>query len=356
MSLTSLLKSDRELANRLASLLHLAEVQQSSELPLIAPPGTKNYALVGTAFDYLFRFEVQRRNPSANAVEWVAMAAADMLKGPESPDGLITDKNKVRMYLEIMKDCNTSEVLDGKFSKYVKVGADIYHVSESGKAEQAAAVLENAKSAHARFLGISNPSADQVSEIAGHSLRLAKLDAIFREGRIDSSLESVDLLDVEDLYGLWKIIPFDGPLSACLAEDVWLNPTFGRFSEGIGGADADVVASTILIDIKTSVHPDMRRHAAQLVGYAMLAQAYRTEEAQDFPALDSVGVYFARQGTLISLSLEPARKHPDYDGALKALMAHCRDASSEHANAGSKKRTSKPVGQPSKRSSKRSSR
>lgn len=356
MSLTSVLKSDQELAIRLANLLPTAGTPQLPDLSTMAPPRTKNYALVGTAFDYLFRFEVQRRNPSANAGEWVATAAVDRLGPSESEDGLVTDKNKREMYLEIMKDVNTTEIWDGKFSKYVRVGDEIYHVSRAAEAGQAAEILAKAKSAHGRFLRSRDPSNEQVSEMASHTLGLAKLDSIFRQGFVDPSLGTVDPLDVEDLLRLWKVIPFDGPLSVCLASDVWLNPTFGRFSRGIGGADADVLASTMLIDLKTSIHPDIKQHVAQLVGYAMLAQAYRAKEAPDFPEVDSVGVYFARQGTLVVLPMEPVRKAADFKEAFGALMAHCADSPTSHAKVRLKKTIAKPEFPQKKRSSRKSSR
>ena len=39
---------------------------------ILAPPLTKNYSLVGTAFDYLLRFHLQRWNPEANTSDWIA--------------------------------------------------------------------------------------------------------------------------------------------------------------------------------------------------------------------------------------------------------------------------------------------
>src|SRR6266851_4039234 len=43
--------------------------------PLKVPPRTKNWSLVGTAFDYLLRFEMKRRAPHAQDKPWVAEAA-----------------------------------------------------------------------------------------------------------------------------------------------------------------------------------------------------------------------------------------------------------------------------------------
>ena len=47
----------------------------SSKGTILAEPQTKAYALVGIAFDYLLRFEIHRRNPSAISGPWVAECA-----------------------------------------------------------------------------------------------------------------------------------------------------------------------------------------------------------------------------------------------------------------------------------------
>ena len=40
--------------------------------PLLAPPLTKNYQLVGIAFDYLLRFYLERINVGSKTSEWAA--------------------------------------------------------------------------------------------------------------------------------------------------------------------------------------------------------------------------------------------------------------------------------------------
>ncbi|HVB82701.1 MAG TPA: hypothetical protein VNE82_22465, partial [Candidatus Binataceae bacterium] len=42
-------------------------------------PRSNRYTLVGTAFDYLLRFEIQRRAPHAVARRWIAETGADMI-------------------------------------------------------------------------------------------------------------------------------------------------------------------------------------------------------------------------------------------------------------------------------------
>ena len=47
---------------------------------LLAPPFTKRYGLVGTAFDYLLRFYIKYLNPSAITKPWVAERGLEILK------------------------------------------------------------------------------------------------------------------------------------------------------------------------------------------------------------------------------------------------------------------------------------
>ena len=71
-----------------------------------------------------------------------------------------------------------------------------------------------------------------------------------------------------------------------------LNPTFlgSRF---IGGADADLILNSCLIDIKTTIEPRIQnRTLYQLLGYVLLD--YNNEYE-----IDEVGIYFARQGVTL---------------------------------------------------------
>lgn len=64
-----------------------------TKVPLLAAPLTKNYALVGTAFDYLLRFYLKYLNPGTIESSWVAEtslklieAKVDLFKSRNSPD------------------------------------------------------------------------------------------------------------------------------------------------------------------------------------------------------------------------------------------------------------------------------
>ena len=83
MSLTSLLDTHPDLVQALVGLVPAGAIPPPVTTPMLAHPVTDHYALVGTSFDYLFRFEVQRRFPRARTQRWVAEQAVSMLgKGP----------------------------------------------------------------------------------------------------------------------------------------------------------------------------------------------------------------------------------------------------------------------------------
>ena len=47
---------------------------------LLAPPQTKNYSLIGTAFDYLLRFHLERLNPNTLKKPWIAEEGVELTK------------------------------------------------------------------------------------------------------------------------------------------------------------------------------------------------------------------------------------------------------------------------------------
>jgi len=296
MSLTSVLASDRALAARLGALVASRSAAEVSNLPLKAPPVTTHYALIGTAFDYLFRFEVQRRNHDVLAKAWVAEHAVALARA--------------------------GYTVGGPTVLRWPPGADRAQLAKLFDAS-----LSAAKAAHSKYIALSNPAGRDIEGIAEHAIRLAKLDPIYRAGYVDPEPATVDQMDVQDLVALLGLVPFDRSMSICEQRKVLLNPTFGRFSVGIGGADADFVAGNTLVDIKTTKNPRLKPHLAQIVGYAMLADAFRSQDMPTFPELRSIGIYYSRQGHLEIISFDLIRSASDYPGAYEDLLSRCTRAS-----------------------------
>ena len=66
----------------------------------------------------------------------------------------------------------------------------------------------------------------------------------------------------------------------------------------VGGADADIIAGDMLIDIKTVNERSAQTHYFdQLIGYFILARYARREDGS-FPIINRLGLYFARHGYL----------------------------------------------------------
>ena len=71
MSLTALIKSDKDLGHKISSAFSRPKLEKNK--PLLAEPLTKNYVLFGTAFDYIFRFFLEKINNSSNPSQvWIA--------------------------------------------------------------------------------------------------------------------------------------------------------------------------------------------------------------------------------------------------------------------------------------------
>ena len=79
MSLTSFLRN-KDVQERFRQ--EFRKPKFTAKKDLLAPPLTKHYSLVGTAFDYLLRFYVERLNPNAITKKWVAEFA---ISHPLSP-------------------------------------------------------------------------------------------------------------------------------------------------------------------------------------------------------------------------------------------------------------------------------
>ena len=210
------------------------------------PPAGGNGAAVGTAFDYLARFWLQRRYPDAESGPWAAENGVLILDDIEASDPRCSDLAKA--------------------------------ARES---------LAYAKSEHEAYVRTGSPT-DGLMRAA---LRLAELDVVYRAGITDGVEREPRKEDVTDLRSLWKVM--EGGDLKDLEAPLSLNPEFGNASDLVDGVDADIIADGDLIDIKTVKSPAFtRKHFNQLVGYAIL---HRLNGGQDF---GRIGVYFSRHGRL----------------------------------------------------------
>lgn len=260
MSLTSFLEPS-DVRARFRQEFTKPNIKKPKEL--LAPPLTKNYGLVGTAFDYLLRFYVQQQNPQAISNGWKAERSVNILKR----------KGFTRLY------------------------------------EQAYLIIVQTKEEYARYL----ENHQFTDELVRASLLLAKLDAVYRAGKIPENLEQIDDRDIEDLRKLLAIIE---PGTFKSAGVVILNPGFGLASALMGGADADLLIDDLLIDIKTVKDASLsQEYFNQLIGYYALSKIEQIDGASSQHEIKRLGIYFSRYAYLYVMPIEEVideQRFPDF--------------------------------------------
>ena len=212
----------------------------------IAAPRTvdRNNPAVGTAFDYLARFWLERRHRRVTKGPWIA-------------------------------------------EKGLRILEDVHAHGSAELVQSARVTLAYAKSEHAAYMRTGTPT-DGLMRAA---LGLAELDVVYRALVAVGVGREPRREDIADLHAIWKVM--EGGELRSLQLPMSLNPDFGPGSDLVRGADADIIANGDLIDIKTIKHSSFRRsYFDQLVGYAVL---HRLAGGSDFRR---VGVYFARHGRL----------------------------------------------------------
>ena len=240
--------------------------------PMESEPRTSDPQRIGTAFDYLCRWWIQRRIDDCTEYRWVAEkslpVAEEMFpdKVPEIEDAIQTAKRRQGEYLE------------------------------TGTATRP--LVESA-------------------------LDLASIDTIYRAQRPPDGLGNYDDADIVDCLELLGVL-LDSELPQ--GDEAYLNPTFGAASPLVGGADADLIIDNTLIDIKTVKSPTFKASDwRQLVGYLVLAdlhalfyeegvyQYYAEYRETKLPEIESFGIYFSRYGELSKVSADEIYGAPHYE-------------------------------------------
>jgi hypothetical protein len=209
---------------------------------------TAHPMLIGTAFDYLFRFWLETFNPSIQTNPWVAEDSLSL----EMVGATASVKRKIKRLLQESR---------ASHAEYVKTG-------------------------------------ELTDSIINTAIILAQLDAIHRANYLDPCLGQIEKPMVEELRDLLNLAnkkDFTAK-TYCI-----LNPTFGYGSRVVGGADADLIIDDTLIDIKTTKIGKMNRsYFNQLIGYFILNELGTVNRKQI--KINRLGIYFSRYGELVTLS------------------------------------------------------
>lgn len=272
--------------------------------PLKVESKTKRYDLIGMAFDYLLRFELQRRAPHANVEPLVAEKVPGMLwsERPGVAGGLDLFHDR-----RMSPDCTPEEVVS-------------YMPQEV--ARRARVIVDNAKRAIAAYLKNSNTSQAMLAELAGHAIRLANLDPVYRALRLSPDFEKVDPQDVEDLLAILAVTPFEELMHERV---LLLNSTFGESSKIVGGADTDLISGDNLIELKTIKGPDYKpEYLDQLFGYLLLARNERRRDPT-FPKINRLSLYFCRYAHFLHLNVADLTSNAGFSELETWFIDHAKE-------------------------------
>ena len=248
---------------------------------LAAPPVTTHYTAVGTAFDYLVRWWLGYKFPDAVERPWVAEEAVMRLAVSAGMIYVSYDGSTVRYRPASKAERESYRALSPK-------QCDSY-----AELHDAAVVrLNDSRESYNQYKNTGVATDDTFRA----ALTLAGLDSFYRSGHAGGIRARPNLDDMQDLRRLWGVLEGGGLRD--LKGPVALNPEFGAATDMVRGADADVIAGDILIDIKTTKNGRFTtEYYHQLVGYWALSLVGGVDGLPNHN-IDRLGVYFSRHGVL----------------------------------------------------------
>lgn len=218
---------------------------------LAAAPLGSDVRLVGTAFDYLFRFFIKYLNPHAQESGWVAESALHSFKKKRRDDLY----NQAKRVLVQVHENYQEFLLNGQFT----------------------------------------------NELLESVILLGKLDAVFRRRYIYESLEAINQPDIQDLRNLVSLLK---PDLFKTSGKIILNPTWEEAALLVRDADGDLIIDDLLVDFKTVKELTLERdYLNQLIGYFVLS-VIDHKLGEDIIEPKRLGIYFSRFGILYQFNVE----------------------------------------------------
>lgn len=237
--------------------------EQSFDWPMLAPPLSPRPQRIGTAFDYLLRFHLQK---------------------------LLSDPERLKKPVWI---------------------ASAGVASRRGQSDEKSA-LEAFKNAAERFAAFQN-GATCDEPLIESCLHLAQFDEMFREGSFpfDSAVPKVD---IEDMSAILQVVPWHRFETRGSQLPPIFNPTFGLGSAVVGGADADFWLDETLFELKTvrAARLTARMHF-QLLGYCVLHELSPNQGAGARREIRQVAIYFSRFGKIMRFNVNELIQSQKFD-------------------------------------------
>ncbi len=266
MNLTSYI-SQKVVRNRIRRAYDRTESVGPREPHVPKLPGT-DPRLIGTAFDYLLRFHVERLNPGAISGTWIAETVGLKI-GKDFAD-------KGYLHVQVGTAC-----INGKQERIY--GAD---EDSAGTVRRVRLALEHARTEHRRYIS----GGPLRRELLISCCVLVRLDWMYRSGRdLPSDWAAYE---ESDLIELRQLIEAVDPSLFKASKRCVLNP---HFRTNLLAADGDLLIDDKIIEIKVvSRYRQDQRDWDQLLGYYALYRHAGVEGIHRNAQIRHLGIYSAR--------------------------------------------------------------
>jgi hypothetical protein len=286
MSLTSLL-NHRDVKTKFKEIFPKPKLIVNKAL--LAPPLTNHYLLTGTAFDYLMRFFLKHLNPKAITFRWIAEIAQ------------LQTLSLHKYVYDIDDDKLTDET--------PPEDKEIIETSEK--------IIAKAQDNYKKFLMTGRINKNLIRS----ALLLAQLDPLYRGGYVDEYiLNNFGTVADKDIKDLKNLISLVDPKTFKAKKVCLLNPTFGKASKMVGGADVDLVLDDMIIEIKTTKNLQLTRDFFnQLIGYYLLYKIGSIDKLPSKHNIRRLCIYYARYGYLYLINSQDVIDDKSYENLYSGL-------------------------------------
>ncbi len=256
-------------------------ISEKKDIIVPLPDTTSSYSgEIGTAFDYLFRFNLERINQNKIIKkDWVAEDGYAWVMAPF----WISKKKTIQIGYK-----NKSTVNRIQFEEFLTN------------------IFDKAKLDYQKFIndGIVN------DELIKSCIILAKFDVKVRSGITDTNFDNINNIEVEEIHKLISVVPWKlfKAKSCC-----YINPSFGTKASYVCSADADLIIDSTLIDIKTTKRLIIRREDLnQIIGYFLLSLIGGINK--NIPVnINKIGFYYVRYGELLIYDVSEYFNKSEFD-------------------------------------------
>jgi len=318
LSLSSLLKNNSELRKSIpdikSSIVALDGSTFNWKMPILVPSiGASHEAgLIGTAFDYVARAilaQTLERSSVTMEESLIAEKALDLIINFRGIPTLPQHFEYGVMFCGDNLKCAKYDDLDDDRQSIPFI--DFVSLTLPGFKKYSLKMFVEALQKRNCFIETGSGLDDLIES----SILFAEFDTIYRTQTIPAFLAAMDHF-WQDIYGTTLVKPmithiemvkniktlaqvFQTAISNISPETCKLNPSFGKYSTMVGGADADFIIDDIIVDIKTNKKLGYKNeNFAQLLAYAAMGRKIGMK-------LNRASIYYARYGEFSVIDLDP---------------------------------------------------